>query len=251
MTMDLGERLESGLDLFDARVALGAQGLLRDFNRAGVLAAADVHVARRLGRLGEEDDERVLLAAALAVRAVRLGAVCVRLAEAAATVVPDDGARLDDSELAWPAVDAWLDACTASPLVASRAHDDGSARPLRLVDGLLYLDRYWRDEELVRTELDARAARPSAIDSDGLRTALASVFAGAKDSERQLLAAAMTGAAVGDGAVRRPGHGENHHRGAAARDAARPPRRPAASRACCTHRQGRRADAGGRRRRSA
>ena len=191
--MEPGERLDSGLDPFDARVALSAQGLLRGFNRAGVLATADVHVARRLGRLGQEEDERVLLAAALAVRAVRLGAVCVLLAEAAESVVPDDGSRLDDTELAWPAVDAWLDACTASSLVASGPDDDGSARPLRLVDGLLYLDRYWRDEELVRTELDERAARPSTVDIDELRTALASVFAGTEDSERQHLAAAMTG----------------------------------------------------------
>ena len=193
MTMDLGERPDSGLDPFDARVAMAAQGLLRDFNRAGVLTAADVHVARRLGRLGEEDDERVLLAAALAVRAVRLGAVCVRLAEAAETVVPDDGARLDDAQLAWPAVDAWLGACAGSPLVASGAHDDGSARPLHLVDGLLYLDRYWRDEELVRAALDDRAARPSTVDIDELRTALASVFGDTTGSERQVLAAAMTG----------------------------------------------------------
>ena len=47
-----------------------AAGLLREFNEAGVLIAADVHVALRLGRLaGEPTDEAVLLAAALAVRA--------------------------------------------------------------------------------------------------------------------------------------------------------------------------------------
>ena len=56
-------------------------GLLRAFNAAGVLAAADVHVAQRLGRLGGEPDEPVLLALALAVRGVRHGSVCVDLAD--------------------------------------------------------------------------------------------------------------------------------------------------------------------------
>ena len=119
MTLDVGSSLETGLDPYDARVALRAPGLLRAFNRAGVLTAADVHVALRLGRLGAENDESVLLAAALAVRAVRLGAVCVQLSTAADNVVADDGARLDDAPLAWPAIDAWLRVCTASPLVAS------------------------------------------------------------------------------------------------------------------------------------
>ena len=39
-------------DPADRRLALGAGGLLRVFNEAGVLEAADVHVAARLSRLG-------------------------------------------------------------------------------------------------------------------------------------------------------------------------------------------------------
>jgi exodeoxyribonuclease V alpha subunit len=54
----------------DVRLVQRAGGLLRTFNAAGVLAPADVHVALRLSTLGREKDERVLLAAALAVRAV-------------------------------------------------------------------------------------------------------------------------------------------------------------------------------------
>ena len=52
-------------------VPLSAAGILAAFNRAGVLSAADVHVARRLAQLGAEADESVTLAAALAVRAPR------------------------------------------------------------------------------------------------------------------------------------------------------------------------------------
>jgi len=190
--MTIEADLDPGLDPHDVRVALGADGLLRDFNRAGVLSGADVHVARRLSRLGQESDERVLLAAALAVRAVRLGAVCVPLAEAPASVVPDEGARLDDAPPTWPDMTDWLAACAASPLVATGSHDGGNARPLRLVDGLLYLDRYWRDEELVRAEMDTRASRVVDVDADALAAALPDIFL-QPDSERQRVAAVMTG----------------------------------------------------------
>ena len=67
-----------------------APGLLRAFCDAGVLVAADVHVALRLERLGGEDRDAVLLAAALAVRGVRSGSVCVDLATAADTVAPGE-----------------------------------------------------------------------------------------------------------------------------------------------------------------
>ena len=64
----------------DARRAVGAGGKLRAFNEAGVLAAADVHVARALAELTGTTDEDVLLATALAVRRPRLGHVRVDLA---------------------------------------------------------------------------------------------------------------------------------------------------------------------------
>ena len=47
-------------DVLDVQQVRRADGLLADFNRGGVLGAADVHVARRLRRLGAENDERVL-----------------------------------------------------------------------------------------------------------------------------------------------------------------------------------------------
>src|SRR5690606_39750877 len=50
-----------------------ATGILRVFEDAGILAPADVHVALRLGALGQEDREPVLLAVALTLRALRLG----------------------------------------------------------------------------------------------------------------------------------------------------------------------------------
>jgi exodeoxyribonuclease V alpha subunit len=135
-------------------IPVRATGPLREFAEAGVLSAADVHVALRLARLGGEQRETVLLAAALAVRGVRAGSVCVELAGVADSVVPDEDAP--PVELAWP--EDWS-ALTDSPVVAVGA--EAPWRPLRLVDGLLYLDRYWQQEQLVRRELDERAARPA------------------------------------------------------------------------------------------
>src|SRR5262249_1835311 len=55
----------STLDAFDrynARLVHRTSGMLRAFNEAGVLAAADIHVALRLGRLAQVEDESTLLA---------------------------------------------------------------------------------------------------------------------------------------------------------------------------------------------
>ncbi len=67
---------EVKVDPFDVRVAVGASGKLAAFNVAGVLSTADVHVAMLIGRLCDETDEDVLLAAALAVRVPRLAHSC-------------------------------------------------------------------------------------------------------------------------------------------------------------------------------
>ena len=82
-------------------IPVRAAGVLADFTAAGVLSAADVHVALRLSRLGGERSGTVLLAAALAVRGVRTGSVCVDLATVAGSVVRDEDAPPGD--LPWPA----------------------------------------------------------------------------------------------------------------------------------------------------
>ncbi|MBW0089494.1 exodeoxyribonuclease V subunit alpha [Pseudonocardia sp. KRD-184] len=163
-------------DPHDARLVLGASGLLAQFNAAGVLDAADVHTAERVGRLGGECDESVLLAVALAVRAVRLGSVCVDLAAADRTVLGEGDELLDVSALPWPEPGAWHAACLAGPLVADGAGAP-PGRPLRMVAGQLYLERYWREEELVRLSLRERAAAaPPAHDLAALRAGLDVLF---------------------------------------------------------------------------
>ncbi len=156
-------------DAADRQLALGATGVLREFNEGGVLTAADVHVARRVGELAGESDERVLLAAALATRAVRHGSVCVDLASVA-DVAPD---------LSWPSFDGWVAAVEASPLLA--------AGVLRWEFGLLYLDRYWQQEVQLCADLQERMARPApTVDEAVLDAGVQRVFAGSTYEEQRV-----------------------------------------------------------------
>jgi exodeoxyribonuclease V alpha subunit len=133
----------------EARIVTRAEGLLREFNEVGVLAPADVHVARRLAALAGETDAAVLLALALAVRGPRLGHVYVDLATIRETATVDSDEPVDLSALPWPDTDEWLAKVAASPVL------DG---PLKLEGSSLYLDRYWREERQVAADLRALAA---------------------------------------------------------------------------------------------
>ena len=170
-------------------------GLLGVFNEAGVLAAADVHTARAIGRIGEERDERVLLALALAVRALRNGSVCIDLTVVHTTVFDEAEEGVDLSGMPWPEVGAWSDACAASPLVTVEEAGPGG-RPLRLAGGLLYLERYWQQEEQVRIQLQQRlAADPPEVDPARLAAGLQRLFPAAGPSsepDAQRLAAAVS-----------------------------------------------------------
>jgi exodeoxyribonuclease V alpha subunit len=180
--------LRDDLDPFDARLASGASGLLRAFNQAGVLSAADVHVARRLGALAGEDDETVLLAVALAVRGPRLGHVHVDLQRIRGTVAVEADDPVDLEALPWPAPGDWVTTVAASPLVA--APDDTAVCPLRLLAPWLYLDRYWTEEVSVSDALRAMLAdEPAGIDPTVLEDGLARLFVD-DPSGRQALAAA-------------------------------------------------------------
>ena len=101
----------------------------------GVFEPADVHVAQRLTTLGGEADERVALAVALVVRALRGGSVCVDL-------------RSVEREFEIADLTA---AIKASPLLADPPI-------LRLNGDLLYLDRYWLEEQQVCDDVLAMMA---------------------------------------------------------------------------------------------
>jgi exodeoxyribonuclease V alpha subunit len=177
-------------DPLDAQRVRHAPGLLRPFNDIGLLAAADVHVALRLAALADDDDTAVVLAAALAVRAPRLGHVYVDLATVRETATVESDEAVDVSALPWPPVSEWAERLAESPLVAV-GEDAASDRPLRLVGTALYLDRYWREERQVAADLEAFSEAASDVDvrESVLADGLTRLFDVGVD-DRQRLAAA-------------------------------------------------------------
>jgi exodeoxyribonuclease V alpha subunit len=172
-------------DAFAVGRAQRAPTVLRAFNDAGVLAAADVHVARRLARLGAETDESVLLAVALAVRAPRLAHVYVDLATIAQTAAVETEEPADLSLLPWPDVAGWLRCVAASPLTGVGDDEARSPdRPLRLVGTALYLDRYWREERRVAADLLALAEPAPDVDDRAIADGIARLFADDPDSRQ-------------------------------------------------------------------
>ena len=145
--MTVESDIDEAVDALHWRFPQGATGLLRTFAEAGVIEAADVHVARRLTALSKESDESVALAIALLVRAVRGGSVCLELPAVAEQVGLD--------ALAWPDASAWLAAVKASPLTGTP-----TVPPVLHLyeERLLYFDRYWREEKQVCADLLALAS---------------------------------------------------------------------------------------------
>lgn len=137
-------------------IAVSARGLLADFSGAGVLTWADVHPAQHLTHLFGESDERVRLALALTVRALRSGSICLEWARIRELGLGEDAVADVPAEW-WPDADGWLAALRASPAVT--VGDGGPGRrPLRFVDDALYLERHFGDQEAVRHALLARLA---------------------------------------------------------------------------------------------
>ena len=139
---------------------MAATRLLRAFAEAGMIHVADFHLARRMAAYCGESDDRVLLALALTVRELRLGSVCLDLACAPELIVPgeaDDGSVVEPVELPWPEPHAWATAVAASPAVAGPGT---GSRPFRLADGLLYLDRFFTEEQELAARLRHRSALP-------------------------------------------------------------------------------------------
>jgi exodeoxyribonuclease V alpha subunit len=129
--------------------------LLARLEAAGLLSALDVELSLCLSRLGGEQDEAVLLAAALASQAVSEGHVCLDLAGRVRTPLAGDAGQ---PLTPWPELSAWLERLGRSPLVSP---GDDSERPLVLEHGhKLYLARYRDHERRVAEHLLALSARP-------------------------------------------------------------------------------------------
>lgn len=203
------------------QVAQRGTGLLRVFNEAGVLSAADVHVAVRLGRMGREDSEEVLFVAALAVRAVRSGSVCLELARMREIGIDADETRdsatgIDPATLPWPDTDRVLATLRRSPLICGG--QSGPLRPLRIVEAdaeggaLLYLDRYYQQEQILRRVLTERSTDHPVIDTELVRGQLDRLFADplGDGPDRQRLAAALAATHWTTVVAGGPGTGKTH-----------------------------------------
>ena len=175
----------------DGRRSTAGDGLLRSLSDATVLNAADVRTALALSRLAGDADEAVQLAAALAVRAVRLGHVYVDLATVATTVAPDDEeVDVDLGALTWPDPATWPSIVGASSLTAVGV-DGPVDRPLRLLGSRLYLDRYWRHERAIVADLLARVGGDApSVDAAALAVGLDRLFPVASTDQLQRIAAA-------------------------------------------------------------
>jgi exodeoxyribonuclease V alpha subunit len=185
-------------DGFDLGTAAHTPPALAPFATAGILGLSDIHVARWV--LTRHHDDAVGLAAALAVRALRLGNVCLDITRVRHTITvdsagaagagPEEADPADEADLPWPQVDTWLGALRASPAVAD-GDTDPARRPLRLVGDRLYLDRSWRQERLVAADLARRAATPAAnVDTGVLAAGLARLYPGEGPDLQRLAAAA-------------------------------------------------------------
>lgn len=166
------------VDQHDRRLAHGATGLLGQLNASHVLTAADLHVARTLGRVAggieEGSAEAALGAAALATRAVRTGSVAVDLAQL------DEALReLDPApNLPWADAAEWTTQLLDSSLVRHGA--------LVVEHGLVYLQRYHHQEVQVVADLLTRSAQaPPAVDSDLLEAGLVRVFPAGWEEQRE------------------------------------------------------------------
>ena len=170
---------------YDASAATGVDGPLALFNAAGLLAPSDVRVALRLSQLAGVDDDALRLGVAFAVRAPRLGHVCVDLGSVRGTASSETDTEMDLETLPWPDPAAWVRALADSPVV-------GEDRPLHLSGAQLYLNRLWADQCLVASDLLARAGRAvEDVDRATLAAGLARLFRGDADPDHlQPIAAA-------------------------------------------------------------
>jgi len=146
-----------------------------------VLVPVDRYFAQSLQRLVPEAEPAVLLAAALARRAIDYGHVCLDLTQ------PDSAL----AEVAfWPTGQAELRAMLAA---SSLVGDGVTPAPLVLADNRLYLYRYWRYETELAAAIAARiaSAQPAVSGATTVEAVLDRLLAGsgiaASVAQRQAL----------------------------------------------------------------
>lgn len=152
--------------------------VLRPFVSAGVFGSTEVHLVAALARLAEAPlGDAVAIGLAAAARGPRLGHVCIDLSDVEQLIAEQRDDQMTPEPLPWPARDAWSAALARSPLVATPASwSQVPLRPLVWDGQRLYLQRYWRYEEIVADALLARAATPSTPPTQSLLASLKAAF---------------------------------------------------------------------------
>jgi exodeoxyribonuclease V alpha subunit len=155
---------------------------LLELARVGVLAPVDLHFALAMGRLADEQRDDVLLAAALASRAVQRGHVCADLTRLGREPL------LDDQETAVPVslpeTDAWAATLRTSTLVG----DGSRLTPLVLDDrARLYLYRYFDYQRRLGAAISSRVG-PAQVDRALLDEGLSRLFGSSEEQRRAALA---------------------------------------------------------------
>ena len=183
MTADTPDLLQAD----DARRVHDADGILAEANAEGLLAASDLHITSRIVRMcGEPVGDAAKVATALAVRSVRLGSTCFALG----TVDELPGAQ----SLRLPDAAEMLTDLRGSPLVGG-AHGS-TLRPVVVMDSddgpLVYLQKYFRQEQSIRQTLAQRASGAPDVDRDDVRAQVDRVFAESTSEPRQRLAAEVS-----------------------------------------------------------
>jgi exodeoxyribonuclease V alpha subunit len=155
-----------------------------------VLSPLDEQLARTLCRLGNEHDERVLLAVALLSREVSNGHVCLPLpALVSGELTLGDGGEALTSD--WPEPDAWLAALRQSPLCGERS---GESTPLVLDPyGRLYLRRHFERERTLAAEIQQRVGQTLHANGERIAQRLKHYFGTDPDDlQRQAAELALT-----------------------------------------------------------
>ena len=147
--------------------------MIEKLYEAGYFSSLDVHMARAVGRIAEENDPLVVLAMAVASRFTAQGHVCVDLAYLSKSpVIAASGERIEGAE--WPDATRWLEALQQSPMVTTCSTE----APLVLDRaGRLYLARYWQYQQRLLFQLRQRSfGRVEGVDPAVLEKGLARLF---------------------------------------------------------------------------
>ena len=139
--------------------------LLNDWLASGWIRALDVALVKLLAKLDTSAEPLVLLAAALASHQLGHGHICLDIRSLLADpdlvlLLPPEGQVVEQQQilpsqlLAAVSQHDWLAALQRSVLLYR--HDQTAATPLVLLDGRLYLYRYWQYEQSVAAHLVQR-----------------------------------------------------------------------------------------------